>query len=229
MNTKPANERKKLREFLWGLTENPGVSSAAWTSFLWLQKQLQKYFDAGYDAVAYQEKILNYISKNHEPLLQVGAGMGIFSALLAFHQKRFFTVDQQASKLWDVAGLLQIVNKKEMGILVQAPAVSLPFKNNTFKFVCSIHTLHHFFDPWATIAEMERVADERGTIIIADLNRDGLKLMKEIKESLGHAHNISGLSMFQVAEYFDNRSKYVHCVRDVLQTTLLVTSEFRKY
>ena len=67
-------------------------------------------------------------------------------------------------------------NIKETGLedrifLVCADADYLPFKNETFHFVCSHSTIHHLSDPLQAIHEMIRVLRKESRFIIRDLRR----------------------------------------------------------
>lgn len=101
-------------------------------------------------------------------ILDLGCGPGIVSAALAPHAKEVVAFDltlemlQKARQRGKEAGLHNL--RFELG-----RAEELPFADRSFDAVVTRLTLHHFPDPQPVMAEMVRVTQSGGKVILADV------------------------------------------------------------
>lgn len=110
------------------------------------------------------QQILNQLNYNVKGLkiLEIGAGTGRDSWLLAKYGVQSYALDYATSKM---------IKKKFYSdnlplICIQADGENLPFKDKFFDFVFSQGLIEHFRDPEKLIKEQIRVLKNQGYIII---------------------------------------------------------------
>jgi len=99
--------------------------------------------------------------------LEIGSGMGHLVAQL---EDTFETYGLDLNH-WAVNKSREVVLKTQ---LQTASAQELPFKDNTFNVVIIKHIVEHLPDPEKAIAEIGRVTESGGTLILATPNLDSL-------------------------------------------------------
>ncbi|MCD4759326.1 methyltransferase domain-containing protein [archaeon] len=150
--------------------------------------------------------------KKNQNILDVGAGTGRFSILLAKQGHNITCLDQSKE-------MLEILDKKskQEGLnlsLIKGDALKLPFQDNIFDACVSIRVLWHFKNPEKLLEEMIRVTKKDGIIIFDLLNKKSLRrfftpvanrfvytnLMT--KEKMKNIINTSGGNIAEEKEYF---------------------------
>jgi ubiquinone/menaquinone biosynthesis C-methylase UbiE len=106
--------------------------------------------------------------KPSERLLDVGCGAGNFAVMMASIVGQVFGVDLTPEML-DQARALQAEAGVKNVEWRQTDVTSLPFERGSFDIVSSRSMLHHVEDPRHVIAEMKRVADETGRLMVIDM------------------------------------------------------------
>lgn len=99
--------------------------------------------------------------------LEVGSGLGHLVAQL---EDSFKTYGMDINH-WAVKASKSVVNTSA---LQTASAQELPFANDVFNVVVIKHIVEHLPDPQKAIAEIARVTEAGGTLILATPNLDGL-------------------------------------------------------
>lgn len=99
--------------------------------------------------------------------LEVGSGLGHLVAQL---EDTFQTYGMDLNH-WAVKESKSIVNKSS---LETASAQELPFADGVFNVVIIKHIVEHLPDPQKAVAEIGRVTESGGTLILATPNLDGL-------------------------------------------------------
>ncbi len=126
------------------------------------------------------------------------------------------------------ASNLRILNKYYIVNLIRTEAETLPFQKNKFDFILTANYLTHLSAPQRIIKELERILSPQGTMIIKDFNRKTLRKMQRTNNPLFLPHRIQYISLFEIADYFDKEEKYVNCLREEFDTTLVITNGAQK-
>jgi ubiquinone/menaquinone biosynthesis C-methylase UbiE len=181
--------------------------------------------------------------KTKKNILEVGAGTGRFSLLLAKRGNKVTSLDQSEDMLNQIK---QKGKEREIEIsLVKGDAFKLPFKNNTFDACISIRVLWHFENPEEIIKEMERVTKKDGLIIFDLLNKKSIrrlytplanrfvytKLMdKNEVRSIINPEKIQAARGFFIFPYFFYRFTPNFLVKSLIKMEkYLQKTKFRKY
>jgi len=112
-------------------------------------------------------KLARRYGKRGARLLEVGSGLGHLVGQL---EDSFETYGMDVN-YWAVKQSKSVVDKSA---LQTASAQELPFKDSTFNVVIIKHIVEHLPDPHKAIAEIGRVTEEGGTLILATPNLDSL-------------------------------------------------------
>ncbi|HZM24402.1 MAG TPA: methyltransferase domain-containing protein [Anaerolineales bacterium] len=112
-------------------------------------------------------KLARRYGKRGARLLEVGSGLGHLVGQL---EDSFETYGMDVN-YWAVKQSKSVVDKSA---LQTASAQELPFKDSTFNVVIIKHIVEHLPDPQKAIAEIGRVTEEGGTLILATPNLDSL-------------------------------------------------------
>ncbi|MFH1387493.1 MAG: methyltransferase domain-containing protein [bacterium] len=148
------------------------------------RKQLYKQY--GYDQDASRDFILERCLPLTKPVLEIGTGKGHMTVLLAKNTGKVLTIDnsvaeQEFARLNAAAeGVLE-----KIGFVVR-DAAQLPYPDQSFGTVVSVNAFHHFENPFAVLAEMIRVCS--GKLVIADFNREGFEVVRQIHRDEGREH-----------------------------------------
>lgn len=97
------------------------------------------------------------------PFLEVGAGsVQRSAALINTHEVDGVATDISVRSLQDAPYILKLLDYRRLPLLVSCDAHHLPFRDNTFRFVFSYQTLHHFSNPVPVLSECYRVLGRGG-------------------------------------------------------------------
>ncbi|OWY65166.1 methyltransferase type 11 [cyanobacterium TDX16] len=106
-------------------------------------------------------------------VLDVGCGTGEFERLvLAEHPMQNMVGIDISEKM--LAIVRQKLHAYPSVSFHTAPALALPFANNSFDAIVSASSFHYFDAPLAALAEMKRVLKPDGTLVILDWCKDYL-------------------------------------------------------
>jgi ubiquinone/menaquinone biosynthesis C-methylase UbiE len=104
----------------------------------------------------------------HFTVLDVAAGTGHLSRVIAPHVKRVVALDLTPEMLAEgrreatQQGLTNLVFER-------GEAEALPYPNDVFDLVVTRFSLHHFADPYGPVQEMARVCRQGGKVAIIDM------------------------------------------------------------
>jgi SAM-dependent methyltransferase len=142
----------------------------------------------GYDPEASVAFVLEKALPLRGRVLDVGTGKGRFVIALARHVANVTTVDisaeeQRFARLEAVhAGVAERIQ------FVKADARGLPWSAASFDAVVTWNVFHHLADPGRVFAEMVRVLNPAGKLVLADFSIGGFRRMNDIHESEGRRH-----------------------------------------
>jgi ubiquinone/menaquinone biosynthesis C-methylase UbiE len=108
-------------------------------------------------------------------ILDVGCGKGRYSYWFIKYGADVFGIDP-------VAEFLKIACRNvDRAKFCAASALDLPFRDNSFDYVCCIEALQHISNTQKAISEMSRVLKSGGKIIIIDNNKFSLAYLRKYK------------------------------------------------
>jgi len=172
------------------------------------------------------------LAQNAELALDLGAGGGHVSYALARHARRVIASDLSSEML---AAVARTAREKGLGNIetVEAPAEHLPFEDETFDFVASRFSAHHWRDLDAGLREARRTLKRGGRAAFVDVYAPGQALFDthlqavELLRDAGHwQRKIADIAFeigFKDLSYFNRvfRRKYGGTPTDVRQAAMI--------
>jgi ubiquinone/menaquinone biosynthesis C-methylase UbiE/DNA-binding transcriptional ArsR family regulator len=135
-------------------------------------------------------------AKPIQNLLDAGTGTGRMLELLAPHARRAVGVDVSPEMLAIARDRLLHENLKNTQVRL-ADIYRLPFTTDRFDAVIFHQVLHYLDDPGAAVAEVARVMEPGGRLLIADFAPHQLEFLRE-----DYAHRRLGFSDREVESWF---------------------------
>jgi ubiquinone/menaquinone biosynthesis C-methylase UbiE len=181
--------------------------------------RLRVFKKYGYDIPLARRFILKKADIPGGRILEVGTGKGHMAIAMAKNGLKVVSIDldrkaQQIAKL-----TLKSLKLDKFVLLKIMNAERLIYNDNSFDYVVSVNFIHHAKNPAKCLKEMVRVA--KSTLIIADLNKRGEKIMEEVHALDGHKHEVSKMSVQGVKDYLEKAGLLVKVYRDVCQTVII--------
>lgn len=128
------------------------------------------------------DKIIDFVRELKLPIgskiLDLGCGSGDISLMLASFGYRVYAADIVVNKLRYLVKKVEINNLYGLVYLCCLNAYNLPFKDNQFDCVVLAEVIEHLEYPEKVIAEIKRISNKNGYIIISTPNRSGINLHK---------------------------------------------------
>ena len=132
--------------------------------------------------------------------LDLGAGGGHVSYLLARHARSVVAVDLSAGML---AAVRAAASERGLSNIetAEAPAEKLPFDDGAFDFVASRYSAHHWRDFGAGLREARRVAKQGAGATFIDACAPGLALLDTHLQAVELLRDTSHVRDYTVAEW----------------------------
>jgi ubiquinone/menaquinone biosynthesis C-methylase UbiE len=180
-------------------------------------KLFKKY---GYDIPRAREYI---IAKSAFPksarVLEVGTGRGHMATVLARKGFKLISIDLD-KEAQEVAKIhLKAIGRARPAILRIMDAERLRYKDGSFDHVVSVNFMHHARRPARCLREMIRVAAK--TLVVADINKRGERIMERVHRLDGHSHPASKISFKEMEVLMKDAGMKVRAYRDACQTVLV--------
>jgi SAM-dependent methyltransferase len=142
------------------------------------------------------------LAHNAELALDLGAGGGHVSYALARHARRVIATDLSSEMLTAVAR-----TAREKGLdnieTAQAPAERLPFEDETFDFVASRFSAHHWRDFDAGLREARRTLKRGGRAAFVDVYAPGQALFDTHLQAIELLRDHSHVRDYTSAQWLD--------------------------
>jgi SAM-dependent methyltransferase len=142
------------------------------------------------------------LAQNAELALDLGAGGGHVSYALARHARRVIASDLSSEMLAAVAR-----TARERGLsnieTVEAPAEHLPFEDETFDFVASRFSAHHWRDFDAGLREARRTLKRGGRAAFVDVYAPGQALFDTHLQAIELLRDHSHVRDYTSAQWLD--------------------------
>ena len=105
--------------------------------------------------------------RSSDKILDIGCGTGeLEHTILSQHPKQHMVGIDISGKMLEVAR--EKCNAYPNVTFLKADASALPFPDHSFDLVISANSLHYFDQPGASLAEMRRVLNPSGSVVILD-------------------------------------------------------------
>lgn len=149
-------------------------------------------------------------------VLEIGCGRGGFSQIIHDHGADLVAADFSPSAVEIAKGVLAGRAGCEVRV---ADIQAIPFEDNSFKTVVSLETLEHVPDPGKGLAELVRVTEPSGRLIITTPNYyGGMGLYRRYRELTGRTFTEVGQPINQPIKLKDRvkQLKALGCRLDVV-------------
>ena len=156
----------------------------------------------GYDMDKSRKAVLERAYPFSASILDVGTGPGRMSYTMAGVGFKVVSIDID----WEVQQIARVYAEK-FGILdkiefLVMDAQNAAFKDNSFSTVFSCNLLHDVNNPPKALEEIYRICNHKGKIVIADLNREGKKIVNKAYRINKKIHRSSVLNLDKVVGGF---------------------------
>ena len=142
------------------------------------------------------------LAQNAELALDLGAGGGHVSYALARHARRVIATDLSSEML---AAVARTAREKGLSNIetTQAPAEHLPFEDETFDFVASRFSAHHWRDFDAGLREARRTLKRGGRAAFVDVYAPGHALFDTHLQAIELLRDHSHVRDYTSAQWLD--------------------------
>ena len=142
------------------------------------------------------------LAQNAELALDLGAGGGHVSYALARHARRVIATDLSSEML---AAVARTAGEKGLSNIetTQAPAEHLPFEDETFDFVASRFSAHHWRDFDAGLREARRTLKRGGRAAFVDVYAPGQALFDTHLQAIELLRDHSHVRDYTSAQWLD--------------------------
>ena len=142
------------------------------------------------------------LAQNAELALDLGAGGGHVSYALARHARRVIATDLSSEML---AAVARTAREKGLSNIetTQAPAEYLPFEDETFDFVASRFSAHHWRDFDAGLREARRTLKRGGRAAFVDVYAPGQALFDTHLQAIELLRDHSHVRDYTSAQWLD--------------------------
>jgi SAM-dependent methyltransferase len=142
------------------------------------------------------------LAQNAELALDLGAGGGHVSYALARHARRVIATDLSSEML---AAVARTAREKGLSNIetAQAPAEHLPFEDETFDFVASRFSAHHWRDFDAGLREARRTLKRGGRAAFVDVYAPGQPLFDTHLQAIELLRDHSHVRDYTSAQWLD--------------------------
>jgi SAM-dependent methyltransferase len=142
------------------------------------------------------------LAQNAELALDLGAGGGHVSYALARHARRVIATDLSSEML---AAVARTAREKRLSNIetAQAPAEHLPFEDETFDFVASRFSAHHWRDFDAGLREARRTLKRGGRAAFVDVYAPGQALFDTHLQAIELLRDHSHVRDYTSAQWLD--------------------------
>jgi ubiquinone/menaquinone biosynthesis C-methylase UbiE len=155
----------------------------------------RRYFELGYDRLAAADTVAGLTGVAGSSALDVGTGHGMLAAALA---KRGLNVTSGDLSVEHHTVAVNLATELGVGHRIRFllfDGAHLPFAEDRFASVAMMDVLHHLDHAEAMLAELSRVVEPEGTIVIADFSEAGFELVSRIHREGGGEHPRSAVTM----------------------------------
>lgn len=129
-----------------------------------MANKYESHYYGSQSRIMYDNAALILEKYNHESILDLGCGKGLFLEKLTKYDSKLSGADISPEMIKRASE--KIGNLAELKV---ADSENLPWEDHTFEIITCILSFHHYPDPVKSLKEMKRVSKDHGHIIIAEV------------------------------------------------------------
>jgi|GEM_PF-112961 len=165
-------------------------------------KRLLIYKKKGLDFVKSRKFILEKAYPLQGSLMELGAGTGYTTLVLAKAGYKFISIDKDKDALKTAA--LNLAYEKVLSNVkfYVMDGKSMDFGNENFENIVCVNLFHHIDNVNKMLSEIDRVLCINGKVILADFNKKGMGIVDTVHKQEGRVHKNSGVTKDSISSYF---------------------------
>ncbi len=168
----------------------------------YFSKRISVYKRKGLDFIKAREFILSKTYPLSSSILEIGAGNGHTTLVLAKAGYKFISIDKDKEALKIAALNLAYENVFSNVKFYVMDGKSLTFADSSFRNVVIVNLFHHIDDIDKLLSEADRVLCADGKLILADFNRRGMKIVNAVHRQEDRVHQDIGMGRDYIYSYF---------------------------
>ncbi len=165
------------------------------------KQRISLYKEKGLDFVKSRGFILEKAGPLQGSILEIGAGTGYTTLVLAKAGYKFISIDEDKETLKIAALNLAYENALPCVKFYVMDGQSMSFANDSFENVIAVSLFHHIDNVDGVLSEIDRVLCINGKLILSDFNREGMEVVNSIHKQEGRIHQDSGISRDHISSY----------------------------
>ncbi len=168
----------------------------------YFKQRIAHYRKRGLDFPGSIKFILEKAAPLKGDILEIGTGTGHTTLSLAKAGYKFISVDKDKEIFRTAA--LNLSYAKLLGSVkfYTMDAKRLKFKDNSFDNIIGINVFHHIDKAKVMFSEIDRVLRPSGTVVFADFNKTGLRIVDRVHRNEGRKHESSDTTKDTTCSYF---------------------------
>ncbi len=182
------------------------------------QEKLKLFKKFGYDILKTRYQIVSKANLSGS-ILEVGTGKGHLLVALAQKGLCVVSIDMDRKQQSVARANLMAKKLKNLAKLKIMNAERLTFKDGYFDGVISANFLHHARNPLKCVKEMVRVT--KRTLVLADVNKKGERIMDKVRALEDHSHPKSKVAFKALRIFLEKSGMKVKTYRSACETALI--------
>lgn len=164
---------------------------------------VRRFDDAYMASYPYLARYLDDLSVEGREVLEIGLGFGTVGQILSARGARYHGADIAAGPVAMMRDRLRWLDRPDDSAIVQASALELPWKEETFDVVVSIGCLHHTGDLQQAVSEVHRVLVPGGLAFVMLYNAHSFRQLIVVRRERIRAARARRSSDEQVRAMYD--------------------------
>ncbi|MDP8212434.1 MAG: class I SAM-dependent methyltransferase [Candidatus Zapsychrus exili] len=166
--------------------------------------RVELYKKFGVNFVNTGDFILQKAQPIKNKILEIGSGNGYTALALAKGGYKFISIDNNKESL--KKAFLNLAYEKLLSNVVfyNMDARLLSFKDKSFHTIVIVNFFHHTEEVDNILFQIDRVLCPNGKLVIADFNKQGMKIIGSVHRNEGHMHENAGVSKDYIYAYFNS-------------------------